>query len=72
MDFRLWMAFIGWFLLNAAQESVAQVAIRETLSGLHAADVMSHECLPFAQHVAGGVWTRGDAHRAALSSGDHG
>ena len=39
----LWMAFIGWFLLNAAQESVAQVAIRETLSGLHAADVMSHE-----------------------------
>src|ERR1700730_5362892 len=38
----LWLAFIGWFLLNAAQESVAQVAIRETLSGLHAADVMSH------------------------------
>jgi CBS domain-containing protein len=29
--------------LNAAQESVAQVAIRETLSGLHASDVMSHE-----------------------------
>jgi Zn-dependent protease/predicted transcriptional regulator len=39
----LWLAFIGWFLLNAAQESVAQVAIRETLSGLQAADVMSHE-----------------------------
>jgi Zn-dependent protease/predicted transcriptional regulator len=39
----LWFAFIGWFLLNAAQESVAQVAIRETLSGLHAVDVMSHE-----------------------------
>jgi Zn-dependent protease/predicted transcriptional regulator len=39
----LWLAFIGWFLLNAAQESVAQIAIRETLSGLHAADVMSHE-----------------------------
>lgn len=39
----LWLAFIGWFLLNAAQESVAQVAIRETLSGLHAADVMSRE-----------------------------
>src|ERR1700692_562167 len=28
----LWYAFIGWFLLNAAQDSVAQVAIRETLS----------------------------------------
>jgi Zn-dependent protease/predicted transcriptional regulator len=39
----LWYAFIGWFLLNAAQDSVAQVAIRETLSGLHAADVMSQE-----------------------------
>ena len=39
----VWYAFIGWFLLNAAQESVAQVAIREALSGLHAADVMSHE-----------------------------
>jgi len=39
----LWLAFIGWFLLTAAQETVAQVAIRETLSGLHAADVMSHE-----------------------------
>src|SRR6267378_726993 len=39
----IWLAFIGWFLLNTAQESVAQVAIRETLSGLSAADVMSHE-----------------------------
>src|SRR5713101_1930145 len=39
----LWIAFIGWFLLTAAQESVAQVTIRENLSGLRAADVMSHE-----------------------------
>jgi Zn-dependent protease/predicted transcriptional regulator len=39
----LWLAFIGWFLLNAAQESVAQLAIRETLQGLRAADVMSSE-----------------------------
>jgi Zn-dependent protease/predicted transcriptional regulator len=39
----LWTAFIGWFLLNAAQESVAQAAIRETLSGLRAFDVMTHE-----------------------------
>ncbi len=35
--------FIGWFLLNAARESVAQVTIKETLSGLRAADVMSQE-----------------------------
>jgi Zn-dependent protease len=39
----LWSVLIGFFLLNAAQESVTQAAIRETLSGLRAADVMSHE-----------------------------
>lgn len=39
----LWLAFIGWFLLTAAQESVIQLTIRETLSGLRARDVMSHE-----------------------------
>jgi Zn-dependent protease/predicted transcriptional regulator len=48
----LWMAFIGWFLLNAAQESVAQVALRETLSGLHAADVMSHEVPTVARDIS--------------------
>ena len=47
----LWLAFIGWFLLNAAQESVAQVAIRETLSGLSAADVMSHEVPTVPGHI---------------------
>lgn len=39
----IWLAVIGWFLLNAAQASVAQVTIRETLNGLCASDVMSHE-----------------------------
>jgi len=39
----IWLAFIGWFLLVAAQASVTQVTIRETLAGLTAADVMSHE-----------------------------
>jgi Zn-dependent protease/predicted transcriptional regulator len=48
----LWMAFIGWFLLNAAQESVAQVAVRETLTGLHAADVMSHEVPTVARDIS--------------------
>ena len=37
----LWLAFIGWFLLNASQETYAQVAIRNTLEGLNAGDVMS-------------------------------
>ncbi|MGB7844871.1 MAG: site-2 protease family protein [Candidatus Acidiferrum sp.] len=39
----IWLAFIGWFLLSAAQASVSQLTIRETLTGLRAADVMSHE-----------------------------
>jgi hypothetical protein len=40
----LWLAFIGWFLMNAAQESVVQVSVRSVLSGLTAEDVMSREC----------------------------
>jgi Zn-dependent protease/predicted transcriptional regulator len=39
----LWTAFIGWFLLSAAQESVAQVAIRSTLTGVRAEDIMTHD-----------------------------
>src|ERR1700688_3555365 len=39
----LWFGFIGLFLLNAAQASMSQLTIRETLTGLHAADVMSQE-----------------------------
>jgi Zn-dependent protease/predicted transcriptional regulator len=44
----IWLAFIGWFLLSAAQESSQQVAIRQALSGLRVADVMSLE-LPSVQ-----------------------
>src|ERR1700694_4248441 len=47
----LWTAFIGWFILNAAQESVAQVAVRETLAGLSAADVMSKEVPTAPGHI---------------------
>ena len=39
----LWYAFIGWFLLNAAQESYAQVAVQNTLTGVRAGDVMTHD-----------------------------
>ena len=40
----LWIAFIGWFLLNAAQESVVQVSVRSALTGLVAEDVMARDC----------------------------
>jgi len=39
----IWFILIGLYLLNAAQMSVAQVTIRESLAGLTAADVMSQE-----------------------------
>ena len=39
----LWLAFIGWFLLTAAQESYAQVAVRAALTGIRAADIMSRD-----------------------------
>jgi len=39
----IWLAFIGWFLLSAAQASMSQLTIRETLTGLCAMDVMSQE-----------------------------
>lgn len=39
----LWLAFIGWFLLTAAQQSYAQVAMRSGLTGLKAEDVMTRD-----------------------------
>ena len=37
------MAFIGWFLLEAARESFAQVALRDTLSDVRAEDIMARD-----------------------------
>ncbi len=39
----IWLAFIGWFLLEAAKESYAQVALRSTLTGVRAEDIMTPE-----------------------------
>jgi Zn-dependent protease/predicted transcriptional regulator len=39
----LWLAFIGLYLQSAARGSVAQLAVRQTLSGLRASDVMNTE-----------------------------
>ena len=40
----LWMAFIGWFLLSAAQATSAQAALTETFRGVRVADLMARDC----------------------------
>ena len=40
----LWIAFIGWFLLQAARESYMQVGLAEALNGVRVADVMTRDC----------------------------
>ena len=48
----LWLAFIGWFLLTAAQESYAQVTIRSALAGIHAGDVMTHDIPSIGREIS--------------------
>jgi Zn-dependent protease/predicted transcriptional regulator len=40
----LWIAFIGWFLLQAARESYVQVGLTHALEGVRVADVMTRDC----------------------------
>ena len=40
----LWIAFVGWFLLQAARESYVQVGLAHALDGVRVADVMTREC----------------------------
>jgi Zn-dependent protease/predicted transcriptional regulator len=48
----LWLAFIGWFLLEAAKESFAQVALRSTLTGVRAEDIMTPEIPTVARDIS--------------------
>ena len=41
----LWIAFIGWFLLDAARASYAEVQLTEALRGIRVTDVMSRDCV---------------------------
>ena len=41
----LWIAFIGWFLDNAASSSYRQLTLRNLLVGHKVGEVMSRECL---------------------------
>ncbi|MEW6735963.1 MAG: site-2 protease family protein [Acidobacteriota bacterium] len=40
----LWLAFIGWFLLDAARASVQQIEFKYQLQGVVAADLMTRDC----------------------------
>jgi len=40
----LWIAFIGWFLLQAARESYVQVGVTHALQGVTVGDVMTRDC----------------------------
>ncbi|HEV2489687.1 MAG TPA: site-2 protease family protein [Candidatus Acidoferrales bacterium] len=48
----VWFVFIGWFLLSAAQESYAHVAIRNTLAGLRAGDIMTPDVPTVARDIS--------------------
>ncbi|MDD2695876.1 MAG: site-2 protease family protein [Anaerolineales bacterium] len=41
----LWLAFIGWFLQNAAASSYAQTSMQQSLRGIRVEQVMSRDCL---------------------------
>ena len=41
----LWIGFIGWFLLNAAQSATMQLTFRFGLKGITARDIMTKDCL---------------------------
>ena len=40
----IWMAFIGWFLVNAASSSYRQLTMREMLQGVKVSQVMMSDC----------------------------
>ena len=40
----LWIAFIGWFLLDAARSSYIQVGVSAELRGRSVRDIMQHDC----------------------------
>lgn len=40
----LWIAIIGWFLLDAAGATYAQVEVNERLRGVKVGDIMSRDC----------------------------
>ena len=48
----LWTAFIGWFLLSAAQETLAQTTLRSTFTGVRAEDIMTRDIPTVARDIS--------------------
>ena len=61
----LWLAFIGWFLENAASASYRQVQWHEALRGFTAADVMTSDYLVVSSDITAGQLVQ----RYAIPSG---
>jgi Zn-dependent protease/predicted transcriptional regulator len=40
----LWIVFIGWFLMDAAKSSYAQLEVTAAFRGMRVSEVMSHDC----------------------------
>ncbi len=40
----LWLAFIGWFLANAAESSVRQMEFQNVFAGMKARDIIASDC----------------------------
>jgi len=48
----LWMAFIGWFLLDASRNSYVQVELSEALRDRKVADIMDRDCPTVEAHLS--------------------
>ena len=61
----LWMAFVGWFLLDAARSSYVQVELTEALRGRKVADLMDRDCPVVEAHLS----VEDFVHQFLMSSG---
>jgi Zn-dependent protease/predicted transcriptional regulator len=61
----LWLAFIGWFLLDASRSSYAQVEITEGIRDRRVSDIMDHDFSAVEAHLS----LQDFVHRYLLTSG---
>ena len=61
----LWLAFVGWFLLDASRSSYAQVEITEGIRDRRVSDIMDHDFSAVEAHLS----LQDFVHRYLLASG---